>query len=457
VNFNNIHNVYFIGIGGIGMSAIARYFNYIGKNVAGYDKTASELTNKLQEEGIDIHFEDNIDCVPDIFKNLEEIKNTLIIYTPAIPSNQSELSYFTEKKFNIKKRSVILGEISTQYKTIAVAGTHGKTTTSSLIAHILKEAGINIIAFLGGVTQNYNSNLILDNNAEWLIAEADEFDKSFLTLHPEIAVITSLDADHLDIYENAENMQKTYCQFALNVKEKLIVKKEIAEKINIPSAITYSIKKSDSNYFGNEICIKDANYFFNLNYKKQFIKNIAVGLPGIHNVENAVAASAVCFEAGVDILSIKKGISTFNGVKRRFEYHIKSENLILIDDYAHHPEELKNCILSVKELYPTKKITGIFQPHLYSRTRDFSVEFANSLDLLDELFLLDIYPARELPIEGVNSEMLLKLMQNQKKQLITKEKLVQEIALKNIEVLLIMGAGDIDRLVEPIKKALLQK
>lgn len=457
MNFSNIHNIYFIGIGGIGMSAIARYFNYIGKNVAGYDKTPTELTNKLQEEGIIIHFEDNINCIPENFKNLEEIKNTLIIYTPAIPNNHTELNYFIKNNFNIKKRSVVLGEISNNYKTIAVAGTHGKTTTSSLIAHILKEAGKNIIAFLGGVTQNYNSNLILDNNAEWLIAEADEFDKSFLTLHPEIAVITSIDADHLDIYENAENMQKTYCLFAQNVKEKLIVKKEISKQINISSALTYSIKESDSDYFGSEICIKEANYFFNLFYKNQLIKNIAVGLPGIHNVENAVAASAACFEAGVDILNIKKGISTFNGVKRRFEYHIKSKDLILIDDYAHHPEELKNCILSVKELYPTKKITGVFQPHLFSRTKDFAMEFAKSLDLLDELFLLDIYPARELPMEGVNSEMLLKLMKNKNKQLVSKEKLVAEIAKEKIEVLLIMGAGDIDRLVEPIKKNLLQK
>lgn len=454
MNLNTIHNVYLIGIGGIGMSALARYFRYMGKSVGGYDKTPSSLTQELQKENIHIHFEDDIKLIPENFKNKT---NTLIIYTPAIPLHHSELVYFKENHFEIKKRSAVLGEISKQYKTIAVAGTHGKTTTSSLIAHIFKEAGKNIIAFLGGVTQNYNTNLILDEKAEWLIAEADEFDKSFLTLYPEIAVITSVDADHLDIYGNAEEMRKTYTAFANGVKEKLILKKEIESQINIPGAITYSIKIPEADYLGESIHIKKGNYFFTLTHHRQKTENISVGLPGIHNVENAVAAAAACIEAGVDIADVKNGITRFKGVKRRFEYHIQTDNLTLIDDYAHHPEELKNCILSAKELFPNKKITGIFQPHLYSRTRDFANEFAKSLDLLDELFLLDIYPARELPIEGVNSTMLLKLMKNNNKSLVEKENIIEKITQSNVEVLLIMGAGDIDRLVEPIANALLKK
>ena len=466
MDLNKIHSVYFLGIGGIGMSALARYFHAMGKKVSGYDKTPTKLTNELIVEGIDIHFDDNIRLIPKHLKELPYDTDTiLIVFTPAVPTNHSEYVFFSLNGFNIKKRAEVLGMITSTSHTIAVAGTHGKTTTSSLIAHILKTAGLDPSAFLGGITQNYGTNLLLSENLKikdptsniqhLTVVEADEYDRSFLTLHPEIAVITSVDADHLDIYGDEKYMQESYSLFAKQVKSKLILKKSIVSKVNSgKQAITYSISDPTANYFAQEIEIKNGAYHYEIVTPTNIFDDMTLGLPGLHNVENSIAAVAVACEMGVSEDNIRKALSSFRGVKRRFDYQIKTDKLIFIDDYAHHPEELKASISSAKEMYPDKKITGIFQPHLYSRTRDFADEFARSLDLLDECILMEIYPARELPIEGVNSQMLLDKMRSANKSICQKENLVEEISKKKLDVLMTLGAGDIDTFVEPIKKKL---
>ncbi len=448
------------------MSALARYFKAMGKNVSGYDKTPTKLTDELIAEGIDIHFDDTIRLIPLAIKELPyDIENILIVYTPAVPTDSKEFFYFKENGFTIKKRAEVLGMITENSNTIAVAGTHGKTTTSSLIAHILKSANLNPSAFLGGITQNYNTNLLLSedlktNNLQSatnniVVVEADEYDRSFLTLHPQIAVITSVDADHLDIYGDVKYVEESFSLFARQVKSKLILKKNIVSKINADiKPITYSVNDDRADYFAQNIVIIDGNYHYEIVTPTNIFLNITLGLPGLHNVENSIAATAVACEMGISEDNIGTALKTFKGVKRRFDYQIKTENLIFIDDYAHHPEELKATINSVKEMYPTKKITGIFQPHLFSRTRDFANEFAASLDLLDECVLMEIYPARELPIEGVNSQMLLDKMKSANKSICQKTDLVENITNKKLEVLLTMGAGDIDTFVEPIKKKL---
>ena len=467
MDLSKIHSVYFLGIGGIGMSALARYFNAMGKKVAGYDKTPTILTDELIAEGIDIHFEDHIRNIPTYIKALPfDVDNILIVFTPAVPKDHSEYVFFNLNGFNIKKRAEVLGMITQTEYTIAVAGTHGKTTTSSLVAHILKSAGLDPSAFLGGISQNYNTNLLLSerlkaqndfsDKVHLVVVEADEYDRSFLTLHPEIALITSVDADHLDIYGDAGQVEESFSLFAKQVKSKLILKKNIVSKINSDGKIpiTYAVNDDSADYFAHKIRIENGFYIYQIVTPFTVFENITLGLPGLHNVENSVAAVAIACQLNVSESVIRESLASFKGVRRRFDCHIKTEKLIYIDDYAHHPEELKAAISSAKEMYPGKKITGIFQPHLFSRTRDFADDFARSLDLLDECILMEIYPARELPIAGITSQMLLDKMKLSDKRICQKEDLLAELANKNLEVLMTMGAGDIDTFIEPIKKQL---
>ncbi|MBW6482536.1 MAG: UDP-N-acetylmuramate--L-alanine ligase [Vicingaceae bacterium] len=456
MNLKNLHTVYFLGIGGIGMSALARYFVAIGCKVYGYDKTKTNLTTQLEKESIVVHYNENTALIPTEIKTNQP--DTLVVYTPAIPKNNKELLFFKENNMHIYKRSEVLGLISQNYFTIAVAGTHGKTTTSSIIAHLLQQCGVACNAFLGGISLNFNSNLLLNNEAKIMVVEADEFDRSFLTLSPDIAIITSLDADHLDIYEDKAAMHKAYQDFTLKIKVggTLITKNEHLKTLKLPSTQkvkTYSITEN-ADYQAKNRKISNENFVVDIKTPTQLINNVEIGLPGIHNTENALAAFVVADLLQINSEKIKIALANYKGVHRRFEYHIKTPNLIYLDDYAHHPTELTACILSVKELYPNKKITGIFQPHLYTRTRDFANEFAESLSLLDALILLDIYPARELPIEGVTSQMLLDKVTIKDKKIVKKENVINELKLNEIEVLLTLGAGNIDELVEPITEYL---
>lgn len=434
------------------MSALARYFNKLGKKVAGYDKTETPLTKELQNEGIQIHFEENIDVIPSEILNNKE--KTLVVVTPAVPKNHKEWNFFIDNGYNIVKRSQLLGLITKESTTIAVAGTHGKTTTSSILAHIIKQSNRACTAFLGGIAKNYNSNLLLSDEKGLVVVEADEYDRSFLTLFPTMAIITSMDSDHLDIYGNKEYMEESYRLFAQQVKENglIVAKKGLVLGVNISAIVkTFSINEQ-ADFMAKNIRVEDGKFVFDFISSELKIENIVFGMPGRHNVENAVAAIAVALNIGVGANTIKSGLASFEGVKRRFEFHVRTSNKIYIDDYAHHPKEIKACINGIKELFNNKKITGVFQPHLYTRTRDFADEFAESLDMLDECILLDIYPARELPIDGVSSKMILDRMKIANKQLLTKEELIKYITKKQPEVLVTLGAGDIDQLVEPIKK-----
>jgi UDP-N-acetylmuramate--alanine ligase len=451
--------IYFLGIGGIGMSALARYFNHYKIKVAGYDKTPSTLTDELQQEGINIHFDESLEQLKNKLDSHSK-ENILVVYTPAVPIDHEEFVYLKQEGYKIKKRAEVLGEITQHFKTIAIAGTHGKTTTSSLMAHIIKHAGYNCYAFLGGITKNYNTNLLLGNDEvsdnTFLVVEADEYDRSFLTLHPDYAVITSVDADHLDIYENEKYMQDSYKLFAQQLKKDgfLLVKKNVDNTLHLNgNTHTYDVSlKAD--YFAQEIIIENDQFFFDFISRNAELKGISLGIPGKHNVENSVAAIAIALQIGIDSNTIAEALRSFKGVKRRFDIRIKSEKLVYIDDYAHHPEELKAFISSVRGLFPNKKISGIFQPHLFTRTRDFADEFASSLNLLDELILMDIYPAREKPIPNINSQMLLDKVKLYEKEVVKKENLLDVIKLKKIEVLLTMGAGDIDQFCEPIEQLL---
>jgi UDP-N-acetylmuramate--alanine ligase len=452
LNFSQFKYFYFLGIGGIGMSALARYFNHIGKKISGYDKTPTPLTDELLSEGIKIHFEDNIDLISDELKTSKD--QTLIVYTPAIPKDHKEFNYFISNGFILKKRSEVLGMITENTFTIAVAGTHGKTTTSSMIAHILKASGKNCSAFLGGITKNYNTNLLLSSSTEkdsYVVVEADEYDRSFLTLSPSLSVITSMDADHLDIYGDENYMVESYRLFAQKLREggKLIFRKGLKLEDLSLSKSDYDVK-GEGDYTAVNIKIADHRYHFDWKNSISSIKDVYTDMPGLHNVENTVAAIAVARSLNISEDKIKSALSTYTGVKRRFDYKIRREDLIYIDDYAHHPEELRACISSVQELYPGRKITGIFQPHLYSRTRDFADGFAKSLSMLDTLILLDIYPARELPIEGVTSEMIFRMINVKEKVLCSKEQVINELKKRKCEVVLTLGAGDIDQLVVPI-------
>ena len=410
------------------MSALANYFKSNGKNVAGYDKVSTEITKSLQNIGIEIHFEDSVHLIPSAFNN----QNTIVVYTPAVPKNHSELSYFLENNFKVLKRSEILGEITKNTKCLAVAGTHGKTTTSTILGHILKEANANATSFLGGISENYNSNLILGGN-EISVVEADEFDRSFLKLSPNIACITSMDADHLDIYGDASELEKSFKEFAAKVSDTLIVRKGLPL-----DGLTYGINE-DADYDAKNLKIEEGAYIFDVQTPSEYIKNVKINLPGKHNVLNAVAALAMANSFGIPLQVIAKALLTFKGIRRRFSYKIKTKNLVLIDDYAHHPTEINAVVDSVKEMYPTKKVLGIFQPHLYSRTKDFGDDFAKSLGRFDELILLDIYPARELPIEGITSNWLLSKISLENKIISSKEKLVENILKSKAQIKVIIG------------------
>lgn len=452
---------YFIGIGGIGMSALARYFKLKNKIVIGYDKTETELTQQLIQEGIECYYHENIQ---NINKHIQHISkdDVLVIYTPAIPKEHTELQYFFNHNFTVKKRAEVLGEIVNQYHCIAIAGTHGKTTTTSLITHIFHTAERNIIAFSGGIMSNYHTNFIYKiqdtQQPVYSIVEADEYDKSFLQLSPESAVITSIDADHLDIYSTHHNLIQTYLQFANNIKKDglLVVNKTVDNFFsNIKNLLTYAVNLNGKIHASN-LNFENNKMTFDLNINNQIYPHIELGIPGAHNVSNALAAIAIAIQYNIPLKTIFHALKSFKGVERRFEYHIRQNNLILIDDYAHHPEEIKSFLNAVKNLYPDKKITAIFQPHLYSRTRDFMNEFADALSHIpNEVILLDIYPARELPIQGINSQALLNKIKNPNKKLLSKKQLPQYLKNSFQEIILTIGAGDINLLIPEIKNTLL--
>ena len=445
MNLNQIQNVYFIGIGGIGMSALARYFKYIGKKVSGYDKTPSMLTNELIESGIDIHFDDNIGLIPKDYY----VENTLVIFTPAVPKSHSEWNYFIERNYEVKKRAEVLGLITKDTFSFAVAGTHGKTTTSSILGHILHESGADVTAFVGGIVENYNSNLI-GSGKTVTVVEADEFDRSFLHLHPNIACVTSMDADHLDIYGTSDAIEASFVEFASKVEERnnLFITKELPLD-GVQCAIN-----EDAAYKAFNVRIENGSYVFDVQTPSEIMKDLRFGLPGKHNLMNALMAIAMSKTFGTSTDSIAKALASFNGIRRRFSYQIKSENLVYIDDYAHHPTEINAVHQAVTELYPGRKVLAIFQPHLFSRTRDFADGFAESLSQFDEVFLMDIYPARELPMEGITSEWLLAKMTNSNKKIVAKNDLLAQIKASDAPIIVTIGAGDIGEMVPSIKKML---
>ncbi len=445
-HYDNIQNIYFIGIGGIGMSALARYFNAAGKYVAGYDRTHTPLTRELQKEGIEVITSEKVEDLP---KAILEDRESLIVYTPAIPQEHSQYLHFTADSYTMEKRAAVLGNLTKGHFTLAVAGTHGKTTTSTMLAHLLKETGYQITAFLGGISENYHSNLILDGD-EAMVVEADEFDRSFLKLSPNLAAITSMDADHLDIYGEDSQIKESFKAFAALVPEdgKLFFAN------GLPLLGTSVGVEDDADVSAVNIVVKNGSYHFDLRTKEKTYKGFELSLPGKHNLQNAVTALAMAMEFGAPPGLLANAIASFKGVERRFSYRIKRNDLVLIDDYAHHPAEIAAIHQAVREMHPGKKVLAVFQPHLFSRTRDFAEGFAESLGLFDELLLLDIYPAREKPIEGITSEWLLKLVKNDKKELVQKEKLSEAIKTKNAEVVVLMGAGDIGEEVEKIRKEL---
>jgi len=447
MELSKINRVYFVGIGGIGMSAIARYFAKRGVVVCGYDKTRTNLTIDLEHEGILISYLDDESSLPVCFH--ENHDDTLVVYTPAIPKNSIILNHFKDNGFSLKKRSEVLGIISKGMFCVAVAGTHGKTTTSSMIAHILTDTGFGCTAFLGGITTNYNSNVLFGKN-NVVVVEADEYDRSFLTLHPDVAVITSMDADHLDIYGDESHLHESFNLFANQIKPdgKLFVKDGLPMH-----GITYAANDHAALQASN-IRPENGRFVFDFNDGYTTIKDLSLAMPGKHNVENAVAAIGVALSLGIHAKSIKKAVETFKGVKRRFETIVNQPDHIYIDDYAHHPEELKACFDAVRQLHPKKKLTVMFQPHLFTRTRDFADEFAKVLSTADEMILLEIYPARELPIEGINSQMLLDKITIDKKEICGKDSVVARLKNNKPELLLTVGAGDIDTLIEPLKNML---
>lgn len=445
MNLNQIHNVYFIGIGGIGMSNLARYFKNLGKNVSGYDKTPSTLTNELMESGISIHFEDNIDAIPKDYY----VENTLVIITPAVPKTHSEWNYFLERDFQVKKRAEVLGIITKDTFCFAVAGTHGKTTTSGILGHILNESGADVTAFIGGIVENYNSNLI-GSGKTVTVVEADEFDRSFLHLHPNIACITSMDADHLDIYGTTEAIEESFLEFASKIEDKnnLFITKELSIE-----GVTCAVNE-DAVYKAFNVRIANGSYVFDVQTPTEIIKDLHFGLPGRHNLMNALMAIAMAKLFGTPTDAIAKAIASFKGIKRRFSYQIKTEAKVYIDDYAHHPTEIDAVHQAVRELYPNQKVLAVFQPHLFSRTRDFADGFAKSLSAFDAVILLDIYPARELPIEGICAQWLMEKMTNNDKKNVTKDDLITAILASDATIIVTIGAGDIGELVPSIKTAI---
>ncbi len=449
-------NVYLIGIGGIGMSSLARHFKAEGCSVGGYDKTPSGLTTQLEKEGIEIHFEDSIDLVGDNFKDKE---NTLVIYTPAIPKQNSELNYFFNNGYLIRKRAEVLAWLTEGKTTIAIAGTHGKTSTAAIVSHLLKTAKVPFYALLGGISVNYQTNYLRPENGEAsiIVVEADEYDRSFLRLHPDVAVITAIEPDHLDIYGTFEKLQEAYSDFACLVEPNgtLIVNSSASLlKPTLAHLCSYS-NKFKADCYSDNIQIKDRKYYFDAHIRDLNIENIEIGAPGRHNIENSIAAMASIRSILPESAKyFKEGLASFKGVWRRFEIIVQNDQHVYIDDYAHHPTEIEVTIQTLKELYPDKKITGVFQPHLFTRTRDLAFEFAESLSHLDNLYLLPIYPARELPIEGVSSALILDEVSCANKKIVSKEELLDEIRNHKPEVFLSIGAGDIDRLVPEIKAIL---
>jgi UDP-N-acetylmuramate--alanine ligase len=451
VQLDKFKNAYFIGIGGIGMSALARYFNQLGWKVAGYDKTPSPLTTELENEGIQIHFNDELSQISEEHKNLEK---TLVVYTPAIPSDHVEMNWFKSKNAQMYKRSEVLGILTRHSKGLGVAGTHGKTTTSSMLAHILHQSSSPCNAFLGGIATNFNSNLVVDPTAEYTVIEADEFDRSFLNLRPFASIITSMDPDHLDIYDTKEAFAEGFQDYASLTDENgfLVIRKGL--ELNVKKAITYGMNEPEADVVGSNLRYENGRIFVDVVIRGQLWKDVELGLPGNHNAENALACIALTSKLGISESEIRSGLATFKGVKRRFEFHVRSEKWTYIDDYAHHPTEIQALISSVRMMYPNKTITAIFQPHLFSRTRDFFEGFAKELSAVDHLILLPIYPARELPIEGITSDALLAKTTASKSELLVPEKVIQRIVELDGGVLLSVGAGDIDRLIVPLKSAL---
>jgi UDP-N-acetylmuramate--alanine ligase len=461
VSLEEYDNIYFLGIGGIGMSALARWFMKKGMRVSGYDRTSTTLTEELRKEGMSIHFDDRIDLIPQEVLNQKE--KTMVVFTPAIPKGHLEYNYLKDNGYTILKRSEILGLITKDYRTIAVAGTHGKTTTSSMIAHILKVAGKDMVAFLGGITTNYQSNLVIHGEVKkdtLVVVEADEFDRSFLRLFPQIAVVTSADADHLDIYGDHESVITSFRDFVsqINSGGSLIIHESVAELLasNVGHVTKNTYSMSRGQFFAGNITAKGGFFQFDLQGFGK-VERVQLGVPGFHNIENAIAASVAATLCGVTVSTIAQALASFRGVKRRFEYIIKSDRIVYVDDYAHHPAEIEAFLKSMKSLYPGRKLTVVFQPHLFTRTRDFAEGFSKSLSLADELLLMDIYPARELPIPGVDSDMLLKDITSRVKIRCNKSNLMEKLENMETEVLATVGAGDIDTFVIPIKDMLKKK
>ncbi|MDQ3072659.1 MAG: UDP-N-acetylmuramate--L-alanine ligase [Bacteroidota bacterium] len=458
VDISTYKRVYFIGIGGIGMSALARYFVWMRYDVAGYDKTPSGLTEDLEREGMTVVFEEAVNAIPLLYRSEDQKSETLVVYTPAIPTEQPQLKYFAENGYALHKRAEILAAITEGKTTIAVAGTHGKTSTAAIISHILAEADVPFMGFLGGIASNYNTNFISSTTREanLCVVEADEYDKSFLRLSPDFAIVTAIESDHLDIYGDYESLRATYYEFMGNVKDGGMV---IAQ-VNIPKGdlpgrnwVPYSVS-SDAEVFAKHVRIGNGKFYFDFHNPGLTIREIEMGVPGLHNIENSLAAITAVLPFVKKTLDIKKALATFKGVKRRFEVIYNEIGSTYVDDYAHHPTEIDATISTIKKLFPNASVTGLFQPHLFSRTRDLADEFAASLSKLDRVYLLPIYPAREEPIPGVTSEMILDKITAPEKFLVSKEKFLEEVRVNNFKVLLTIGAGDIDRLVKPIAQLL---
>ena len=447
-------NIYFIGIGGIGMSAIARYYKFKGFKVGGYDRTPSDLTKELEAEGIEVHYEDRPDLIP------EDKEHTLVVYTPAIPSDLQELVTVRERGYRLMKRAQVLGELTRMdgQRCLAVSGTHGKTTTSTLLAHIFTSCGEGCSAFLGGISKNYNSNLLMSHSPA-VVVEADEFDRSFHQLTPEISVITAMDADHLDIYGDLKHVQESFRKFASLTTGTVIAKIGLPISGNDTKAhlLSYSYDDTSADFHAGNIRVDECGYFnFDLFHPGGVVRDCRVGVPGWVNVENAVAASAIALCYGLETEAIKAALATFQGVKRRFDIHVNRPGLAYIDDYAHHPNEISTAISSMRDIFPGRKLTAIFQPHLYTRTRDFADEFARALSQVDKLILLDIYPAREEPIPGVSSEIIFEKVTAPQKVLLKKEELMDYLAKEEIDILITFGAGNIDRYI-PLITSMLEK
>jgi len=441
------HIIYFLGIGGIGMSALARYFIAKGYQVHGYDRTSTSLTASLENEGMIIHYQEDTNLIP--------AETGLVVYTPAIPAGNAELQYLQKSGVRMMKRAEVLGMLSSEYQTIACAGTHGKTTTSSMVSYLMQQSHTGCQAFLGGISRNFETNLLISETSTFMVVEADEYDRSFLQLHPYIAIITSIDSDHLDIYDNLAAVHEAFSSFTGNIVSQgsLIIKKSLDLPLQMPEGgkvFRYAVNE-EADFYATGLRLVNGLYQFDFIYPNGKINNLVLGIPGLYNVENAVAALAAAILTGATPEELSQGLATFKGVKRRFDIRLNETDMVYIDDYAHHPEEIKACISSARAMFPGRRLTGIFQPHLFSRTRDFAAGFAESLSLLDEVLLLPVYPARELPIPGIDSEMLLSLMHHDNKHLVQKSDIPGYFTGKHIEILITMGAGDIDTLVEPIE------